>query len=158
MNSIRKQLLRHYPDAIETFGFITKENRQLLGLPKSHIIDACVIASQGKSFDWNLWYFKKRHIPKQERILCKGIRGEKQIITGKILGFRRYDKVQYCGIDCFVKGRRSSGFFILSDVNNNSIDFKPLGGRSNPSYKVLTRLNSRRSTLCIKAKTTVNIV
>src|SRR5699024_10579657 len=94
MNSIRKQLLRYYPDAIETFGFITKENRQLLGLQKTHIIDACIIASQGESFDWNLWCFKKRHIPRQERILCKGIRGEKQIPTGKILGFRRYDKVQ----------------------------------------------------------------
>ena len=158
MNSIRKQLLRHYQDAIETFGFITKENRQLLGLPKSHVIDACVIASQGKSFDWNLWCFQKRHIPKQERILCKGVRGEKQIPTGKIFGFRRYDKVQYFGINCFVKGRRSSGYFILSDVNNESIDFRSLGGRSNPNYKLLTRLNARCSTLCIKAKTTVNTV
>ena len=158
MNSIRKQLLRHYPEAIETFGFITKENRQLLGLQKTHIIDACVIASQGKSFDWNLWCFKKRHIPRQERILCKGIRGEKQIPTGKILGFRRYDKVQYIGIDCFIKGRRSSGAFVLSNVNNETIDFKPLGGKANPNYKLLTRLNARCSTLCIKAKTTVNIV
>ena len=158
MNSIRKQLLRYYPDAIETFGFVTKENRQLLGLTKSHVIDACVIASQGKSFDWNLWYFKKRHIPRQERILCKGIRGEKQIPTGKILGFRRYDKVQYLGIDCFVKGRRNSGTFVLSDVSNKSIDFRPIGGKANPSYKLLTRLNSRRSTLCIKVKTTVNTI
>lgn len=158
MNSIRKQLLRYYPDAIETFGFITKENRQLLGLQKTHIIDACVIASQGKSFDWILWCFKKRHIPKQERILCKGVRGEKQMPTGKIFGFRRYDKVQYLGVDCFVKGRRSSGSFVLSDVNNESIDFRSLGGRSNPNYKLLTRLNARCSTLCIKAKTTVNTV
>lgn len=37
MNSIRIQLLKHYPEAIETFGFITKENRQLAGLEK-HII------------------------------------------------------------------------------------------------------------------------
>ena len=157
MNSIRKQLLRHYPEAVETFGFVTKENRQLLRLPKSHVIDACVIASQGKMFDWNLWYFKKKHIPRQERILCKGIRGEKRIPTGKILGFRRYDKVQYVDVDCFIKGRRSSGNFVLSDIDNNSIDFRPLGGKANPSYKLLTKLNARSSTLCIKAKTTVNL-
>ena len=64
MNSIRKQLLNHYPDAIETFGFITKENRQRLGLDKTHIIDACVIASQGEEFDCDSWYYKKKHIAK----------------------------------------------------------------------------------------------
>lgn len=158
MNSIRIQLLKHYPEAIETFGFITKENRQLLGLPKAHFIDACVIASQGQMFNWDLWYFKKRHIPKQERILCKGIRGEKRIPTGKILGFKRYDKVQYLGVDCFIKGRRSSGAFVLSDISNNTIDFRPLGGKANPSYKLITRLNARTSTLCTKVKITQNIV
>ena len=158
MNSIRKQLLEYYPEVVETFGFVTKENRQLLELSKSHVMDACVIASQGNMFDWNLWYFKKRHIPRQERILCKGIRGERKIPTGKVLGFRRYDKVQYLGIDCFVKGRRSSGAFVLSDINNKSIDFRPLGGKANPSYKLLTKLNARCSTLCIKAKTTASLV
>lgn len=158
MNSIRKQLLKYYPEAIETFGFVTKENRQLLGLSKSHVVDACVIASQGELFDWNLWYFKKRHIPRQERVLCKGIRGERNIPTGKVLGFKRYDKVQYLGMDCFVKGRRSSGAFVLSDINNKTIDFRTLGGKANPSYKLLTRLNPRCGTLCIKAKTTVSLV
>lgn len=50
MNSIRIQLLKHYSDAIETFGYITKANRQVLGLDKYHYIDACVIASCGKPF------------------------------------------------------------------------------------------------------------
>lgn len=104
-------------------------------------------------FNWDLWYFKKRHVARQDRVLAKGIRGEKRIPTGKILGFRRYDKVKYLGIICFVKGRRSSGNFVLSDIDNNSIDFRPLGGSANPSYKLITRLNTRSSTLCIKAKT-----
>ena len=105
-----------------------------------------------------MWYFKKRHIPRQERILCKGVRGERKIPTGKVLGFRRYDKVQYLGIDCFIKGRRSSGAFVLSDINNKTIDFGILGGKANPSYKLLARLNTRCSTLCIKAKTTASLV
>lgn len=49
MNSIRIQLLKHYPEAIETFGYITKANRQNLGIEKDHHLDACVIASGGKS-------------------------------------------------------------------------------------------------------------
>ena len=152
MNSIRVQLLKHYPKALETFGFITKENRQLLGLPKSHVIDACVIASQGKMFDWDFQYFIKRHVPRQERVLAKGVRGERKIPTSKVHGFRRYDKIKYLGVTCFVKGRRSSGNFVLSDIDNKSIDFRTLGGLSNPNYKLLTRLNARGSTLSIKEK------
>lgn len=41
---------------------------------------------------------------------------------------------------------------MLSDINNKSIDFRPLGGKANPSYKLITKLNARCSTLCIKAK------
>ena len=50
MNTIRCYLLKHYPDSIETFGYVTKENRQLLGIEKDHHLDACVIASGGKPF------------------------------------------------------------------------------------------------------------
>ena len=45
MNSIRKQLLRLLPDAEETFGYITKEHRYLMSLPKEHYFDAVAIAS-----------------------------------------------------------------------------------------------------------------
>lgn len=60
MNSIRKQLLKRYPEAVETFGYVTKENRQLLGLPKDHYIDACVIATGGVPFvdDTDVLYCK----------------------------------------------------------------------------------------------------
>lgn len=51
MNIIRNQLLtNYYPEAIETFGYVTKENRFNLGIEKDHYLDACVIASGGKSF------------------------------------------------------------------------------------------------------------
>ena len=36
MNSIRTQLLKLLPEAEETFGFITKEHRQMMDLPKEH--------------------------------------------------------------------------------------------------------------------------
>ena len=39
MNSIRNQLLRLVPESEETFGYITKEHRQLMSLPKEHFLD-----------------------------------------------------------------------------------------------------------------------
>ena len=50
MSIIRSMLLKKYPDAIETFGFVTKANRENLGLKKDHYLDACVIASGGLEF------------------------------------------------------------------------------------------------------------
>ena len=152
MSIIRSQLLKIYPDAVETFGFVTKENRNNLNLPKGHFIDACVIASGGKEFKQLDWLFKKRRIAKQNRRLCKGIRGEKKLPIGKILGFKRFDKVKYLKEICFIKSRRNSGAFTLMDVNNNTIDFRGRGGRGHPSYKLLERLNTRRSALCISRR------
>mgnify|MGYP000944780001 CR=1 FL=1 len=152
MSIIRSQLLKIYPDAIETFGFVTKENRNNLNLPKGHYIDACVIASGGKKFKQLNWLFKKRRVAKQNRQLCKGIRGEKKLPTGKVFGFKRFDKVKYLKEICFIKGRRTSGGFVLMDIDNNAIDFRDRGGRQNPSYKLLERLNTRRSILCISQR------
>lgn len=152
MSIIRSQLLKIYPDAIETFGFVTKENRNNLNLPKEHFVDACVIASGGKKFEQSNWLFKKRRVAKQNRKLCKGVRGEIKLSTGKILGFKRFDKVKYLKEICFIKGRRSGGFFTLMDIDNNTIDFRDKGGRKEPSYKLLKRLNTRRSVLCISQR------
>ena len=149
MSIIRSQLLKIYPDAIETFGYVTKANSENLGIEKKHYLDACVIASGGKKFKQSDWLFKKKRVPKQNRQLCKGVREEKKLPTSKILGFRRYDKVKYLNEICFVNGRRSSGAFVLMDIDGNNIDFRDRGGKQNPSYKQLQRLNVRRSTLCI---------
>ena len=84
MSIIRSQLLKIYPQAIETFGFVTAENRNHLGLEKTHYIDACVIVSGGKPFRLsNTVYYKKR-VSYNDRQLTKGIRGEKRVPVGKI--------------------------------------------------------------------------
>ena len=75
MSIIRNRLLKIYPDAIETFGFVTKENRSHLSLPKDHYIDACVIASDGKEFKPNDEIFYKRRVAKGDYQLTKGVRG-----------------------------------------------------------------------------------
>lgn len=153
MNIIRSQLLKIYPEAIETFGFVTKENRDNLNLPKDHYIDACVIASGGKSFMPSNEIYYKRRVSKGDYQLAKGIRGEIKIPVGKIQGFRKFDKVDYLGETYFIKGRMSSGYARLMDIFNNTIDFSHMPkGYKTPKLKNLKRLSVRSSVLCIREK------
>ena len=152
MSIIRSRLLKEYPNAIETFGFVTTENRNHLKLRKDHYIDACVIASGGLEFKELDMIYKKRRVSLQDRILTKGVRGERRLPTGKVHGFKRYDKVRYLGEVCFVKGRRVRDGFVLMDIENSSIDFRDKGGKQNPSYKSIKRVNARKSILCISQR------
>ena len=117
MNSIRCQLLKAYPDAIETFGMVTKANRLSIGIPKDHHLDACVIASglNPISIKTNLLYIKKA-VSKGDYQQTKGIRSEQRLSTGKICGFRKFDKVRYFSKEYFIKGRMSTGYAILKLV------------------------------------------
>ena len=152
MSIIRSGLLREYPDAIETFGFVTSENRNHLHLKKDHYIDACVIASGGLEFRELDVVYKKRRVSNQSRILTKGIRSEIKLPTGKIYGFKKHDKVRYLGKVCFIKSRRVSGNFTLMDIDDNNLDFRDKGGKQNPSYKCIERINIIKSVLCISER------
>lgn len=135
MNSIRIQLLKHYPDAIETFGYITKANRQALSLSKDHYIDACVIASCGKPFNIKSKTYYKRVVGNGTRILAKFRKVPIHLDRGKIRGFRRYDKVKYRGKEYFIYARSKTGNFCVTDIFGNKPDFgiKTLGS-VNPKY------------------------
>jgi len=142
MNSIRIQLLKRLPYAEETFGYITKEHRLLFELPKEHYIDAVVIACQGNPayFSRTNSVIYKRCVSKGDYQQTKGIRSEKRIPTGKLFGFRKFDKVRYLGKEYFIKGRRSSGYFALMGIDNKGIDLKPI-----PKVVEMIRIASRKS-------------
>lgn len=141
MNSIRVQLLRTLPFAEETFGFVTKEHRQLLNLPKEHYMDAVVIASQGNEvqFKTNVVLFKKC-LSDGDYQQSKGIRSEQRIPTGKIQGFRKFDKVRYLGSEYFIKGRMSTGYAILMDAKGAKVTLKPI-----PKFSKMERIQARKS-------------
>lgn len=158
MNSIRVQLLKILTGAEETFGYITKIHRMYSGLPKEHYYDALVIANiYNFRYDKTSIVFKntsilyKKCISKGDFQQTKGVRSEKRIPTGKILGFRKFDKVSYKNQDYFIKGRMSSGYAILMDIDSNKIDLKPI-----PKLKLLKRRCARKSWI-ISQKTIVNI-
>lgn len=151
MTILRSMLLKAYPEAVETFGYVTKENRLKLGLEKSHIIDACVIASGGDKFILPENYFAKRHVTRGDYQLTKGIRSEKRIPSHKILGFRKWDKVAYMGGTYFIKGRRSSGTCELEDIYTNKIDFSYMPkGFKTPKLANCKKISARNTTLCQK--------
>lgn len=150
LSILRSMLLKKYSNAIETFGFVTKANRENLGIEKEHYIDACVIASGGLEFSPSEVLYQKRCVSVQNRVLTKGSRDEKRYPIGKVHGFKQYDKVKYLGRTCFIKARRTNGGFVLMDIESNSIDFRDRGGKQNPSYKAIKRLNARKSILCIQ--------
>ena len=153
MNIIRSQLLKVYPEAIETFGFVTKENRNNLNLPKDHYIDACVVASAGKKFVLNDEIYYKRRVSKGDYQLYKGSRSEIRLPIGKIQGFKKFDKVDYLGKTYFIKGRMSSGYAFLMDIFNKTIDFSNMPrGYKTPKLKNLKRISARSSVLCIREK------
>lgn len=146
MNSIRKQLFRLYPGAIETFGYITKANRLRLGVNKEHYHDACTIATQGDSFTLKTNLYKKKCISDGDFQKTKGIRSEQPIETKKICGFRKFDKVRYFGKEYFIKGRMSTGYAILMDIEGKKIDFSSMPkGYKTPKLNNCMRIAARTS-------------
>ena len=151
MSIIRSQLLKKYPDAIETFGFVTSENRNRLKLKKDHYIDACVIASGGLDFKELDVIYRKRRVSKGDYKLTQGVRGEQKLPTGKIKGFKKFDKVKYLGEEYFIKSRKSVGYTILMDIFGNEVDFSfvPRGNKI-PKLSNCRRISARRSCLCMR--------
>ena len=144
MNSIRKQLFRYYPDAIETFGYITKANRVNLGIDKEHYYDACVIATQGKPFTVKIKLCKKKCVPDGDFRKTKGVRSEQAITTDKICGFRKFDKVKYLGKEYFIKGRKSTGYATFMDIDGNTVDFSSMPrGNKTPKLRNCKRVEAR---------------
>ena len=144
MNSIRKQLLKLYPGAIETFDYVTKANRLLLNIDKQHYYDACVISSKGKPFEVKSRLYRKKCIPDGDFEKSKGIRSEKPITTGKICGFRKFDKVRYLGKEYFIKGRMSAGYAILMDIDGKKVSFDNMPkGYKTPKLSNCKRINAR---------------
>ena len=75
--------------------------------------------------------YRFRQVRKQNRKLHKGVRSHIRNKAARIVfGFRQWDKVCYRGQEYFIKGRRSSGYFSLSDISGGmaALDGRKLAG------------------------------
>ena len=140
---VKSQLKKRFGDFEETFGYETKFKReQILQLPKSHHFDAVAICcEEGEIVSLSDSVYFKKHVAKGDYQQTKGSRSEKKIPTGKLFGLRKFDYIQTPKGIGFVKGKRSTGFFAISDLGGNVIS---------PSVNVkkdCTRLKARTTTL-----------
>jgi hypothetical protein len=145
MNSICLQLLKRV-QAEETWGFVTKEHRLLAGFPKAHVFDAAVIATRGTTPTFQTTsMLAKRCVADGDYQQTKGLRGEQRVSTGKIMGYRKFDKVRYLGHEYFIKGRMSTGYAILMDLHGSKVALKPI-----PKFDKMKRVSARSSWMMIQ--------
>jgi hypothetical protein len=148
MNAIRIQLTKRLPDAEETFGYITKANRENMGLPKTHYNDAVAIASRGNAVTFKVdSVLIKKCVADGDYQLRKGVRSEMMIPVGKVYGFRKFDKVRYKGKNYFIKGRMATGYAMLMDIYGAKVALKPT-----PKFTEMKRISARKTWLMDEKK------
>jgi len=114
-----------YPNVHLTYGYITKNTRIQNSLTKTHRIDALCISGHPQAKQLEYYYHIKevrrhnRQIHKA-KILKGGIRKLNQA-PYLVHGFRLFDKVKYKGIECFIFGRRSTGYFDIRKLDGTVI-------------------------------------
>ncbi len=129
-----KELFNNTIPCFETYGYITKHIRAKAGLPKDHTIDArCISGNPGAETDGHYWTIHKMRANNRQlhkaSIIKGGIRKNNQT-PRELHGYRLMDSVVYAERSCFVKARRQTGYFSLSDLSGHvladSISYKHL--------------------------------
>ena len=126
--SVFVQLEKMLGDAIpcfETYGYITKHTRAKVWLPKDHTIDArCISGNPYAETDGHYWIIRKLRANNRQlhkaSIIKGGIRKNNQV-PREVHGYRLMDSVVYTERPCFVKSRRQSGYFSLSDLSGHAL-------------------------------------
>jgi 5-methylcytosine-specific restriction endonuclease McrA len=138
---IKSQLKKKFGEFVESFGYETKFKReQILHLEKTHYNDAISICCEdGEIIEDLNYYFIKKNISKGDYQQTKGIRSEKKIPTSKLFGFKKFDKVKTPEGTGFIKGKRSSGAFVIMDILGSAFQ------KSWNAKKYLERISARKN-------------
>jgi len=143
--AVYNRLRELYPNVRLTYGYITKNTRIANGLEKNHRTDARCISGNPQARTDDVWYFFKQ-VRRQNRQLHKanpikgGIRKENKA-PRYLLGYQLFDKVLHEGQECFVFGRRTSGYFDLRKLDGTKVS-------ASASYKKLRLLERANTFLC----------
>ena len=135
MGIMRKTLISRLRSELEvpvweTHGYITKYRREKYGIQKTHTSDARCITGMmeskpsAESFLIRPVRCHNRQTHKA-KILKGGIRKRNQT-EYTVFGYRLWDKVRYGNDECFVKGRRASGYFSLAKLDGTSVTYSVL--------------------------------
>lgn len=152
MGIMRKTLFNRlcelYPNVYEIYGYITKNTRIENNLPKKHYVDARCISGNPKANPLD-YYIYQKCVRRQNRQIyknnfLKGGRKKNTKLNGNIFGFELFDTVKYQNKQCFVFGKRKSGYLDVRNlngekVNNGSISYKKLKRIKHNSTKLTER-------------------
>ena len=133
-----------YPNVSMTFGYITKHTRIEHNLEKKHCVDARCISGHPDALPTENFYLQKA-VRKKNRQLHKatinkgGIRKSNQS-PKYVYGFQLFDKVLYDNKECFIFGRRASGYFDIRMLDGTKLS-------ASVSYKKLKLLERRKTIL-----------
>jgi hypothetical protein len=142
--AVYHRLKEKYSNIKLTYGYITKNIRIKTSLAKSHMVDARCISGNPLSKPLNSHYYFKQ-VRGQNRQLHKanfkkGIRKANKS-PKYVYGFQLFDKVFYDNQECFIFGRRTSGYFDLRKLDGTKV-------HTSANYKKLKPLESASSLLC----------
>ena len=120
-----QKLEKDFNNVFETFGYLTKYEREKLDLDKSHVNDAFIISHNPDAERLDVEYLYRK-VRRHNRSIHKnkpskgGLRKRNQS-SYIVNGYRRFDKVKYKNIVCFITGKRSNGYFQLKTFDGTLI-------------------------------------
>ena len=131
---VYNKLKEIYKNVNLTYGYKTKNTRIENNLPKEHYIDARCISGNPNALSDGIVYFQRKMRCHNRQIhmfkINKGGVRKNNQAAYLVKGFRLWDKVFYNNEECFVQGRRSSGFFQLKKLDGTlispSVSYKKL--------------------------------
>ncbi|MBA7465428.1 hypothetical protein ES707_00590 [subsurface metagenome] len=130
-----------------TYGYITKQKRAELKFPKSHTNDAFLIAGATTQNRVSVEYLIQQ-ARKCNRKLFKGERSHiKNTAERLICGFQRFDKVMWKGVECFIFGRRKTGYFDIRKLDATKIHASAKAKELSLLERAKTLLIERRTVL-----------
>ena len=142
--SFYNRLKEQYSNVHMTYGYITKNVRIENGLPKKHYVDARCITGNPKVKPLDCYYAQRKvrcHNRQIHKVnLLKGGKKKLNQAPYEVHGYRLFDKVLYKEEECFIYGRRSTGYFDLRKLDGSSI-------HKSASYKELKILETKTSYL-----------
>lgn len=129
MGIMRKALLSKlsliYDNVEETFGYITKEVRIANNLPKEHRVDALCITGNPEIEKCKVRYILKQARRQNRQIhkvnILKGGKKKLNQASWKVKGFGLFDRILFDKIECFIFGRRATGYFDLRKLDGTIV-------------------------------------
>ena len=142
--ALYNKLKETYPNVEATYGYMTKHKRIEKGLEKEHYNDAYCIASNLEAKPLETYIYQRKVRCHNRQIhkfnLLKGGRRKLNQAPYLVKGYRLFDKVRFQKQECFIFGRRSSGYFDIRRLDGTKVS-------AGISYKKLELLEARKSIL-----------